>query len=112
MARVYDDPQPGVAGVLVDRLWPRGVSKKSAPFDEWSKEVAPSTELRTWYGHQPERFAEFARRYRAELKRNPAKGAFGALRDRARSEKVVLVTATKDLDHSGAAVLKDALLER
>ena len=70
IARVYDEPNPddGVR-VLVDRLWPRGLRKNDARIDRWCKNVAPSTELRHWYGHQPERFAEFAQRYLTELER-------------------------------------------
>ena len=66
--RVYDDPRPeDGTRVLVDRIWPRGMTKQKAELDEWCKQVAPSTALRTWYGHDPERFDEFARRYRDEL---------------------------------------------
>jgi uncharacterized protein YeaO (DUF488 family) len=73
VVRVYEDPgrSPGEHRVLVDRLWPRGLTKTSVDFDEWEKDVAPSTELRRWYGHDPGRFAEFARRYRAELAGEP-----------------------------------------
>lgn len=71
--RVYETAQPDDGyRVLVDRLWPRGVSKERAALDEWDKELAPSTELRKWFGHAPERFAEFTRRYQAELDANPA----------------------------------------
>ena len=111
LARVYDDPQPGVLGVLVDRLWPRGISKERAPFQEWCKDVAPSTELRQWYGHVPERFAEFAQRYRDELAHDPAKAALDGLRSKA-GQGLVLCTATKDLEHSGAAVLQAVLAGR
>ena len=65
-------PGPGTTRILVDRLWPRGIAKDSAPFEGWWKQVAPTTELRKWYGHEPERFAEFARRYRQELEEGPA----------------------------------------
>jgi uncharacterized protein YeaO (DUF488 family)/DNA-binding MarR family transcriptional regulator len=112
IARVYDEPKPGSRAVLVDRLWPRGVSKHDAPFEEWAKDVAPSPELRKWYGHVPERFAEFARRYRGELSRPSVIDALERLRDQAQSARgLVLVTATKDLEHSGAAVLRDVLTE-
>ena len=68
LKRAYDPAEPGDGyRVLVDRLWPRGVSKERARLDEWARELAPSAELRTWFGHDPERFAEFERRYRAEL---------------------------------------------
>jgi uncharacterized protein YeaO (DUF488 family) len=111
--RVYDDvPARGVHRVLVDRLWPRGVAKAAAPVDEWAKDVAPSTELRRWYGHDPSKFAEFARRYRAELRREPARGALASLRSRGSVGRVALVTATKDVEHSGARVLCDVLKGR
>lgn len=109
IARVYDNPEPGALHVLVDRLWPRGITKRDASFDEWSKDVAPSSELRKWYGHAAERFSQFARRYREELAQNPAKEALDTLRKLASAKRLVLVTATKDLDHSGAAVLRDVL---
>ena len=95
--------------VLVDRLWPRGVARATAPFDEWLKDVAPSTELRKWYGHSPDRFEEFTRRYRKELESGPAHEALGVLRRQAQAGPLVLVTATKDLEHSEAAVLQALL---
>ena len=109
VARVYDEPTPGTHRVLVDRLWPRGVARAGAPFDEWMKDVAPSAELRQWYGHLPERFAEFSRRYRAELSGEPARRALATLRAAARTRPMVLVTATRDLERSGAAVLREVL---
>ena len=79
IARVYDPPDEGSARrVLVDRLWPRGVAKAAAPFDQWMKDVAPSAELRKWYGHVPERFEEFARRYRDELADGPSREAWSS----------------------------------
>jgi uncharacterized protein YeaO (DUF488 family)/DNA-binding MarR family transcriptional regulator len=109
IARVYERPRANSTRVLVDRLWPRGVPKADAPFTQWLKDVAPSAELRKWYGHRPERFDEFARRYRDELTRGPARDALASLCAAAHSAPVTLVTATKDLDRSGAAVLKDLL---
>lgn len=110
IARVYGAQDSGSARkVLVDRLWPRGVAKSGGAVDEWMKDVAPSTELRTWYGHVPERFAEFGRRYRAELAGDPGARALGELRQLAAGTPVVLVTATRDLERSGAAVLRDVL---
>jgi uncharacterized protein YeaO (DUF488 family) len=110
IVRVYDKPPKGGATrILVDRLWPRGVGKDTAPIDEWNKEVAPSTELRRWYGHEPERFAEFRTRYRAELHAGAAHEAFEELRQKAESGDVVLVTATRDVQRSAAAVLKGLL---
>jgi uncharacterized protein YeaO (DUF488 family) len=95
--------------VLVDRLWPRGVAKTDAPFDEWCKDVAPSTELRRWYGHDPARFAEFRRRYRAELKEPERAAALEYLRSLDAAGDLVLVTATKDVEHSAAEVLRQVL---
>ena len=112
IARVYD-PSGGehVRGVLVDRLWPRGVSRVDAPFETWLKDVAPSTELRRWYGHVPERFDEFAARYRGELSQAPARDALERLRQMVGEGPLVLFTATKDLRRSGASVLRDVLAE-
>jgi uncharacterized protein YeaO (DUF488 family)/DNA-binding MarR family transcriptional regulator len=110
IARVYDDLDGGASRrILVDRLWPRGISRAAAPFDEWVKDVAPSTDLRKWYGHVPERFAEFADRYRGELHQSPASAALERLRSQARVGEIILLTATRDIDRSGAAVLKDVL---
>jgi uncharacterized protein YeaO (DUF488 family)/DNA-binding MarR family transcriptional regulator len=111
IGRVYDFAGTGGrSAVLVDRLWPRGLARKDAPFEDWMKDVAPSAELRTWYGHKAERFTEFARRYRRELAKDPAKSAIDRLRRRADEGGVTLLTATKDVDHSGAAVLRDMLV--
>ena len=110
VVRVYDDTTTtGGTRVLVDRVWPRGVSKEAAHLDLWLKEVAPSTELRRWYGHDPARFAEFRRRYEAELAEPPAAEALSRLRALAAERPVVLVTATKDVPHSQAAVLAELL---
>jgi uncharacterized protein YeaO (DUF488 family) len=106
VARVYDDPSPSGSKVLVDRLWPRGLRKNGAPFDEWCKDVAPSTDLRKWYGHDPARFREFRRRYLVELQRPPASEVLDQLRQRG---SLVLLTATKDIEHSAAAVLSEVL---
>lgn len=107
--RVYDEHQARGYRVLVDRLWPRGVSKEKAAIDEWAKDVAPSDGLRRWYGHEPDKFAEFARRYRAELAASPGKEALARLRMTSKKKPVVLLTATRDVEHSGAAVLLTAL---
>ena len=109
--RVYDDPgrKRGQQRVLIDRLWPRGMRKESLDFDEWEKDAAPSTELRRWYGHDPARFDAFARRYRDELHHPPGSDAVAHLRDVAKKHGLVLLTATRDVDHSGAKVLHDVL---
>jgi uncharacterized protein YeaO (DUF488 family) len=104
--RVYDDPSPtDGTRVLVDRVWPRGLARDRARIDEWLKTVAPSTELRRWYGHDPGRFQEFRRRYRAELAEPERREAVRHLRELARSGPLTLLTATRDLEHSQAAVL-------
>ncbi|HEU5001511.1 MAG TPA: DUF488 domain-containing protein [Actinomycetota bacterium] len=108
--RVYEEPGPGDGSrVLVDRLWPRGLAKEAARIDQWCKAVAPSNELRRWYGHDPERFTEFARRYRAELEEPERAEALEDLRARAGAGPLTLLTATKDAGHSQAAVLADLL---
>lgn len=108
--RVYEKPDPADGyRILVDRLWPRGVSKEHAEVDEWLKEVGPSDELRSWFGHLPERFAEFEKRYRAELRTNEA---FAVLRDLAkRHRRVTLVYSAKDEEHNQAVVLRGALTD-
>lgn len=109
--RVYDlGPRQGTSRrVLVDRLWPRGVSKAVADLDEWCKDVAPSTELRRWYDHEVDRFDEFARRYREELIEPPAATALQRLRTDADGPGLILVTATRDVAHSGARVIEEVL---
>lgn len=112
IARVYDGVTKRAARrILVDRLWPRGVSRVDAPFESWMKNVAPSSDLRKWYGHQPERFPEFARRYRKELTKGATQEALEIIRLQAVQKPTVLVTATKDLEHSGAAVLQEILAD-
>jgi uncharacterized protein YeaO (DUF488 family) len=104
------DPEDGTR-VLVDRVWPRGLRKDAARLDDWAKDVAPSTDLRKWYGHDPAKSGEFRRRYAAELARPEAAGALGRLRDLARQGPVTLLTATRDTDISQAAVLAGLLRE-
>ena len=108
--RVYDEPSPeDGARVLVDRIWPRGLAKERARLDEWAKAVAPSTELRRWYGHDPSKFDQFRRRYQAELAEPERQAALRHLRELARSGRLTLVTATRDIDLSQAAVLAEHL---
>jgi len=107
VARVYDDPagHDGVR-VLVDRLWPRGMSKEKAALDEWCKQVAPSTSLRQWYGHDPGRFAEFRRRYAAELQDDEqAAAALAHLVRLAADRTLILLTASREVAISEATVL-------
>ncbi|MEZ5227119.1 MAG: DUF488 family protein [Acidimicrobiales bacterium] len=108
--RAYDPPEPGRRRVLVDRLWPRGVSKERAALDEWCKDVAPSTELRKWYDHAVDRFEEFSSRYQDELRHGDAGAAVERLRSAAQTGELALVTATRDIEHSGAVVLREFLL--
>ena len=108
--RVYEasDPDDGHR-VLVDRLWPRGVSKAAARFDDWLEEVAPSNELRRWYHEDTSRTAEFARRYRTELATEPAATALDRLRSLASAGPLTLLTASKEVGRSHADVLADLL---
>ena len=111
--RVYEavSPDDG-ARVLVDRVWPRGLRKDALQLDDWGKDVAPSTGLRTWYGHDPAKFGEFRQCYLGELAGAPQRAALGRLRALAASGRpLTLLTATKDLDHSQAAVLARLLRE-
>ena len=106
--RAYDPPaRADGLRILVDRLWPRGISKDALKLDAWVKEVAPSNELRRWYGHDPERATEFKRRYRAELKKREAE--LDKLRDTVKGRTATMLTTTRDLDLSHAVVLREVL---
>ncbi len=108
--RAYEDPAPGDGTrVLVDRLWPRGLTKARAALDEWCKEIAPSTELRKWYGHDPERFEEFGRRYQTELKDPERAHALAHLRGLASGRGLTLLTAAKQPEISEAAIIATLL---
>lgn len=108
--RIYDEPtdRDGVR-VLVDRIWPRGLSKSAAHLDEWCKAVAPSPELRTWYGHDSAKFDEFSRRYRLELTEPARAQVLRHLRELADQQRLTLLTATTKPEISQAAVLADLL---
>jgi uncharacterized protein YeaO (DUF488 family) len=108
--RVYDEANDddGIR-VLVDHIWPRGVSKAKAALAEWCKDVSPSTELRKWYGHDPAKFVEFTGRYRAELEDPDRAEALQHLHELAARHRLTLLTATKNPDISEAAVLCDLL---
>lgn len=108
--RIYTPASPEHGNrVLVDRLWPRGIRKDAAALDEWLPAVAPSDELRTWFGHDPERFDEFAQRYRQELTDPQRQAALDELRGRAEAGTLTLLTATRDPSISHLAVLADIL---
>jgi uncharacterized protein YeaO (DUF488 family) len=110
LRRVYEDPSPDDGTrVLVDRIWPRGLTRDAVDLDEWISDAAPSTPLRRWYGHRTERFAEFRDRYLAELAEPKPAAAVNRLRELNRAGDVTLLTATKDIDHSQAAVLAELL---
>jgi len=106
--RAYDKPsaKDGVR-ILIDRLWPRGLSKAKLKIDTWPRELTPSTDLRKWYGHEPARFAEFRRRYRAELAEHAKE--IDALRAMVRGRAATLITATREVDLSHAAVMRGIL---
>jgi uncharacterized protein YeaO (DUF488 family) len=109
LKRAYESPaKTDGERILVDRLWPRGLLKAEAEIDLWLKDIAPSTELRQWFGHDPEKWSEFKKRYSAELKNNPA---LSELQARSRQRDITLVYAAKDQLHNQAVVLKQ-ILER
>jgi uncharacterized protein YeaO (DUF488 family) len=104
--RAYDPPEKSDGTrILVDRLWPRGITKERAKIDLWLKDVAPSTALRKWFGHDPEKWSEFRKRYRAELKKDVAVNQ--SIRAAARKGTVTLVYSAKDEAHNHALVLKE-----
>lgn len=94
--------------VLIDRLWPRGVKKEEAKIDEWMKDIAPSTTLRKWFGHDPARWPEFQRRYEAEVKKHPEQ--LERLRELAREGPLTLVFSAHDEEHNDAVVLRQLLV--
>ena len=109
--RVYDEPADDDGyRVLVDRLWPRGLSKQKAHLDEWDKELGPSTELRQWFGHDPARWDEFRRRYDAELA--DAEELWRPLVERARTGRVCLLFGAHDPEHNQAVALREFLMRR
>lgn len=110
LKRAHERPSPGDGvRVLVDRLWPRGLRKADAAIDRWLKELAPSTELRQWFGHDPGRWDEFRRRYRGELSAHP--DLLNELRAMAREGPLTLVYAARDEGHNDAVVLRDMLTD-
>lgn len=111
LKRAYEPPTRGDGTrILIDRLWPRGVSKANAAIDEWIKELAPSTRLRKWFGHDPARWKEFRSRYAAEVQEHPEQ--LRRLRNLARKEPITLVYSAHDEIHNDAVALRDFLLGR
>jgi uncharacterized protein YeaO (DUF488 family) len=111
LARVYDHGERGKGpGFLVERLWPRGVRRADLTLTDWLKDVAPSDELRRWFGHEPEKWVEFRRRYFAELDEHPE--AWAPLRDAAATEDITLLYSSRDAEHNNAVALRDYLTAR
>jgi uncharacterized protein YeaO (DUF488 family) len=111
LKRAYEPPaSDDGTRILVDRLWPRGVSKSDAALDQWMKDIAPSTELRQWFGHDPERWEAFRRRYAEEVHENEE--LLDQLRSLAKKGIVTLVYGARDEEHNDAVVLRDVLLGR
>jgi uncharacterized protein YeaO (DUF488 family) len=110
MKRAYEasSPKDGYR-VLVDGLWPRGVTKAQLEIDAWLREIAPSASLRKWYGHKPERWQEFRKKYRQELSKPPRKALLDELIDRARKGQVTLVFGARDAERSNAAVIAEMI---
>jgi len=110
LKRAYDDASDADGQrVLIDRMWPRGVRKEDAAIDEWIKSVAPSTELRKWFGHDPDKWDEFRERYKKELHSDDCADGMQRLREMRDESRLTLVFAAKDTDHNNAVVLKELL---
>jgi len=110
MKRIYDKDLPDGYRVLVDRLWPRGISKVRADLDLWAKEIAPTTELRKWFSHDPEKYAEFKSKYLAEIKANPEMDEFlTSLKTALKNQNVLILYSAKDEEHNDAVVLMEYL---
>ena len=113
LKRVYEAPEESDGyRILTDRLWPRGISKEKAALDKWVKDMAPSPELRKWFGHDPEKYEEFRKMYRKELEENPAREDFlNLVKDKLKEGRVTLLFGAKDKEHNQAVVLRDFLAE-
>lgn len=110
LVRIYDSEQPAGFRILVDRLWPRGMSKERAKLDLWAKELGPSNDLRKWFGHEDAKYPEFKRKYFAELDQNPAMADFrDLLKGQLEQGDVLFLFAAKNLDHNQAVALKEYL---
>lgn len=110
LKRIYDEPNPDDGlRILVDRVWPRGLTRPEARVDEWLRELGPSTELRKWFGHDPQKWEEFRARYRAELKSPEQQQRLRHLRDLTRDRTLTLLYGAKDRDHNQAVVIAELL---
>lgn len=111
LKRIYDETNPtGGYRVLIDRVWPRGISKEQAQLNDWMKDLTPSPSLRKWFNHDPEKFAEFEEQYKKELyASDSAKEKMKELQDKSQGQRVVLLYGAKDKKHNHAVVLKDWL---
>lgn len=106
--RIYEEPETADGyRILVDRVWPRGLSKEKAKIDEWDKEIAPSTELRKWFAHQPELFKEFSKKYKAELKSKTED--IDRIRSISKKKNLTILYSAKDTKHNQAVVLMEVL---
>lgn len=109
--RVYEKPSKADGlRILVDRIWPRGVSKEKAQLHSWKKEIAPTTELRKWYNHDPVKYRDFVKRYKKELQSEKSQEIVKEIRKLAKTNKVTLIFAAKDTEHSNALVLQKYLI--
>ncbi len=106
--RIYEDPSDGDGyRILIDRIWPRGVSKEDAKLDDWNKDIAPTTKLRKWFHHDPDKFDEFAKKYRKEL--DGKKEDLEKIRKKAKDQTITLLYGAKDTEHNQAVVLQKVL---
>lgn len=113
LVRIYDHEQPDGYRILVDRLWPRGMSKAKAALDEWDKQIGPSTELRKWFNHDDNKYEEFKQKYEAELDNNPSLADFiMTIKNQLIKQDVLFLYGAKNKEHNQAVVLKDYLSEK
>ena len=111
--RAYEKPEPGDGKrILIDRLWPRGISKAAASIDEWLKELGPTTELRKWFGHDPEKWEEFRKRYIQELSASDKSALLERIAREAGETDVTLVYSASDTDHNDAKVLEELIIKK
>ncbi|MFD1336651.1 DUF488 domain-containing protein [Oceanobacillus iheyensis] len=110
LQRIYEDPQPDGYRVLVDRVWPRGISKATANLDDWAKDVTPSPNLRKWFNHDPEKFDQFKKEYKKELLEDQSKiMKLLELKEIQEKQNLILLYAAKDKEHNHVLVLKEVL---